>query len=124
MAADKGHVDAVNLLVELGGTNELDRRTQNNSTPFIIAAMFGQVAVLRAMHAKGGNLDQQNEDGNFPIHLAAWKGHVETVKVLVSFDGVQMLSNKNNAGKTPLDMAQSDEMRKLLKQLNWQRVTT
>jgi len=110
--------------MELGGHKELHKRNEKNSTPFHIAALTGQVAVLKAMHAKGGNLDQQNEDGNFPIHLAAWKGHVETVKVLVSFDGVQMLSNKNNAGKTPLDMAQSDEMRKLLKQLNWQRVTT
>ena len=80
------------------------------------------------------------QGGLYAIHWAAWKGHVEAVKLLVSWGGVQMLSKKDDAvcsavhhspvtcascihhicvlrvmqGRTPLDLAQTDEMRKLL----------
>ncbi|CEM38357.1 unnamed protein product [Vitrella brassicaformis CCMP3155] len=112
IAAQEGHVDAANLLVELSGIAELSKRDKDNATPFHVAALDGHVGVLKAMHAKGGNglLDQQDD----VREEEAWKGHVEAVKLLVSWGGVQMPSKKTNKGKTPLDMAESDEMRKLL----------
>jgi len=67
---------------------------QYNSTPFHTAALTGQVAVLKAMHAKGGNLDQQGNGGFFAIHMAAMKGHVDAVNLLVELGGTKELQRR------------------------------
>uniref|UniRef100_A0A7S1P7G4 Uncharacterized protein n=1 Tax=Vitrella brassicaformis TaxID=1169539 RepID=A0A7S1P7G4_9ALVE len=117
-AAVQNHVAVVKKLFEWGGAaGELERRKDNDNTAWLNAASCGHVDVMEAMYAAAGKtlLDQQNRNGYCAIHFASQKGHVEAVKLLVSWGGTEQLTTKKTTqGKTPMDLAQSDEMRKLI----------
>jgi ankyrin repeat protein len=48
----------------------------------------------------GVDLNSQNEDGNTPLHFAAFKGQVKVIKVLIRHEADTSLSN--SMGKTYL----------------------
>lgn len=62
--------------------------------------------------ATAAEVNAQNEQGNTPLHLAAAGGHAEAVRMLLQAGADKTL--RNRAGMTPADMAEGDEVRKLL----------
>jgi len=115
-AAESGDVDVIDQIIQWGGVDELWKRTDNDSSPFHLAVMCDNVKAMRAMFTKNGMrlLEQRGPDGYYAVHLAAWQGHVDAAKQLLEWGGADELK-KVNKGKSPLDLAQTDEMRTLLR---------
>ena len=84
------------------------------------AAKQGDVASLRRLVASdAGLLDARDKDGSTPLHCAAWKGHVEAVRVLLDAGAdVGAKSRNDHYGDTPLHAAahgnQKDVVRLLI----------
>ncbi|CEM31846.1 unnamed protein product [Vitrella brassicaformis CCMP3155] len=115
------HIAAMKQLIEWGGVKQLKEKTSAGNTPFHTAAFNGSIELMNTMYAVGGKplLDARNNDGELPIHRAAGcdtvsSRHIAAMKQLIEWGGVKQLKEKTKAGKTPLDLAQSDEMRRLL----------
>jgi len=117
----KGHVSAVTRVLEWGGIDELDRRNKNNNTPFHFAASSGCVKVMEEMYAKEGQtlLTQQDQNGNYAIHLASLNDHVSAVTRVVEWGGVVELDRRNKGkahilyqlrGCLPVSMAEGCRM--------------
>eukprot|EP01133_Synstelium_polycarpum_P007876 gene7876-9246_t len=70
----------------------------------------GIVRILIKYRANLNILDPQNET---PIHKAAWKNHVDTIRPLVETGKID-LTIKNKDGNTPLQMAKDENARRLL----------
>jgi len=71
------------------------------------AAKRGDVAALRQLIAADRALvAARDSDGNTPLHCAAWKGHVDAVRVLLDAGAhVHAKSTNDHYGDTPLHAA-------------------
>ena len=63
----------------------------------------GNEALLRRELSNGANVNEKNEDGYTPLHLAAQSGHKRIVELLI--DKGSDVNAKNDDGDTPLDVA-------------------
>lgn len=61
------------------------------------------------------DINQTDEYLNTPIHYAAQYGDIKIVQKILDFDGI-IVSVKNSQGKTPLDLAQNQEIALLINQ--------
>jgi ankyrin repeat protein len=110
------HAEAVRVLLELGADpNVLARNTRIAVRPLHTAAAFGgDVAVARLLLVGGADPDGRAEEGGrfTPLHSAAQAGNAAFVSLLLEYGAdpaVQM-----DDGRTPRDMAATDEVRALL----------
>eukprot|EP00439_Symbiodinium_sp_Y106_P049800 s652_g6.t1 len=103
-AAQKGHIDVVQVLVEFGAaTNEA--RRQDGVTPLFAAAQRGFAEVVRFLLDAGAALERPRHDsGATPLYIAAQKGYQEVVKVLAEY-GADTDTVALNHGATPLYVA-------------------
>ena len=71
------------------------------------AAKHGDVGVLRQLIASDrALLAARDSDGGTPLHCAAWKGHVEAVRLLLDAGAdVHAKSTNDHYGDTPLHAA-------------------
>ncbi len=53
---------------------------------------------------EGAVIDQKDNEGNTPLHLAAERGHGRTVRLLL--DNGANATIRNNAGERPLDLTE------------------
>ena len=77
------------------------------------AAWYGHGRAMLLLLAYGARLDARLRNGCQPLHIAAARGHWDVCKVLLAAAGAagreaELLAAKNEAGKTPLDMAHPD----------------
>jgi ankyrin repeat protein len=109
------------MLAEKGANPNLLRK--DGHTPFSVAVLSTNVAVVREMVASGANLTARyNPSDHFPdpvkpisltrrdqtiMHIAAGAGASEVIEYLYSL-GVP-LDAKNSMGETPLDLADGQE---------------
>lgn len=87
VAASRGHVGVVELLLESRserGVNPDSQNTQYRQTPLWIAADHGHSRIVELLLATG-EVDQELRDADAvtPLEAAAGKGHVEVVKQLL-----------------------------------------
>jgi ankyrin repeat protein len=62
-----------------------DLRWGELNTPAILyAALFGSKRALKALLTGGANVDLKNDDGNSALHIAAVKGEVACLELLLS----------------------------------------
>ncbi|KAK7983177.1 hypothetical protein PG989_010579 [Apiospora arundinis] len=75
-----------------------------------IAAKSGNADLIPLVLSNGGSPVAEDEDGNTPLHIAAFWGRVEFIKSLT--DQVPQLDFycKNHSGGTPLHKAAADEL--------------
>lgn len=82
LAADKGHVDILKLLLERGTATSCSTRSRG-ARPLHLAAGRGHVEAISVLCKFGANVNDASwKDGGYPIHDAAYNGHAEVISLL------------------------------------------
>ena len=73
----------------------------------IKAAKSGNTAAVRALlEADRTLINARDSDASTPLHCAAWKGHVEVVKLLLEYGAdIQAINENSHWGDTALHAA-------------------
>lgn len=112
-----GHKQVAKVLLDHGvGINSM---SGDNSAAIHQAAIHDNAPMVTFLLDNGANPTASDELGNLPIHLAAKFGCTNVMDKLCSHESAKsgMLDTKNQAGKTPMDLAlenPSDALRPLL----------
>ena len=101
-AAMRGHKEIVSDLIASGA--DVDAMTIDYTTPLYFAAAEGHEEVAEVLIANKANVNVVNVEGT-PLHIAAGRGHVDVVEVLLN-NGAK-INDKDNIGRTPLELAVS-----------------
>ncbi|CAG4944445.1 unnamed protein product [Colias eurytheme] len=80
-AAQNGHVDVIQRLVEAGA--EADAEDRDGDRAVHHAAFGDEPAALRALAAAGADLNARNRRRQTPLHIAVNKGHLGVVRTLL-----------------------------------------
>ena len=102
-AAERGHVESLQLLIEAGA--EKDERDEgpegmmplHGATPLFIAAENGHLGVIRHLVEVGAHKDQAANDGTTPLFIAAQEGHLDVVRHLVEVGAHKDQATNNGA---------------------------
>ena len=98
VAAEKGHVEVVRLLLEAGAKQ--DAVDSNGATALHRAAKRGHSEVVRLLLEAGADTGRTNDVTVTALHLAARGGHLEVVRLLLETGAKQDVVDSN--GKTVL----------------------
>ncbi|OBT89651.1 hypothetical protein VE02_01795 [Pseudogymnoascus sp. 03VT05] len=101
-AVQGGHFQVAQNLIRFD-PSVLDTETIEQKSPLIIAVEGGHSDMVSFLLSKGVDPNFQNQDQETPIFLAALRGDLVTVNVLLSDSRVRFdLEKTNKAGVTPL----------------------
>ena len=95
--------------------SDIEAKQKNGGTPLLVAAWSNpNVDVLKFLVAQGANVNAKNDADGTVLHSAAQRNpNIEILKYLIS-QGADV-NAKNNAGRMPLDVANSDEKKAILR---------
>ena len=120
-AARGGHVDVAGFLLAKGA--DVNFRNERGGSPLHAAACKGQPAMVEFLIARGAKVNARANNGQTPLHKAAnvkdrkdnspGPGHLAAAKVLLKH--VAGPHAKDKSGKSPLDLAGTEEMKALLR---------
>ena len=79
----------------------------------------GNLDGLNVLLASGADVDKTDNYGYTPLYNACVKGHIEIVEILITNKANFLY--KNYDGKTPLDIARTDEIKQLIINHPWYR---
>ncbi|XP_066586764.1 histone-lysine N-methyltransferase EHMT1 isoform X2 [Prorops nasuta] len=82
IAAEKGHLSCVHVLVQAGA--QLDVMDRNQLTPLMLAANKGRSEVVKYLVRIGASVTLKGEDGMTALHMAAKSGHLEVCKIILT----------------------------------------
>nr|XP_033326268.1 histone-lysine N-methyltransferase EHMT1 isoform X2 [Megalopta genalis] len=82
IAADKGHLSCVHVLVQAGA--QLDLMDRNQLTPLMLAASKGKADVVKYLIRIGADVTLKGEDGMTALHMAAKSGHLEVCRIILT----------------------------------------
>jgi len=94
---------------------DIEAKQKNGGTLLLVAAWSNpNVDVLKFLVAQGANVNAKNDADGTVLHSAAQRNpNIEILKYLIS-QGADV-NAKNNAGRMPLDVANSDEKKAILR---------
>ncbi|MDP7277645.1 MAG: ankyrin repeat domain-containing protein [Planctomycetaceae bacterium] len=95
----KQDVAAVTQLLAKGA-NPNSQDPQNGVTVLNLAALHGNIAVVKLLIANKADINGPSRDGNRPVHSAAFLGRAAVVELLLSKGADANI--KNDKGETPL----------------------
>jgi len=101
VAAQIGHPDVVELLLERGAA--IEAKDNKEFTALIYAASEGHPDVVKLLLERGAAVNARNYQGATSLSFAASKGHVDVVMLLLE-KGAEV-DAKDNVGRTPLMLA-------------------
>ena len=81
VASEKGHVDAVHVL--LNNWADVGSRDNANWTPLHFASYEGNLEVVQLLLDHGADVNAQSNAGSTPVFLASESGHKEVVQLLL-----------------------------------------
>ncbi len=81
---------------------DVEARNKAGESPLMIAALHGQIDMVRELIAKGADI---NKPGWTPLHYGATRGHLEIMSLLLEHSAYIDAASPN--GTTPLMMAAS-----------------
>jgi serine/threonine-protein phosphatase 6 regulatory ankyrin repeat subunit B len=111
LASYKGHIEIAKLLLEKGAS--LDIQNTNGNTALIRASSYGHTEIVEILIQKGAKLDIQDINFyNTALMFASYRGHTEIVRLLVKKGADIYIEDKR--GKTALDYAKNNEIKKIL----------
>jgi ankyrin repeat protein len=93
---------------------QVDQADVDGWTPLMIASQFGSPLCARALLKAGANVNKTKPDGVTALHVASFNDKVDVVKELLAAKDVDPFK-QNEDGKTALDDAKSDAVKKLLR---------
>eukprot|EP00930_Biecheleria_cincta_P034412 TRINITY_DN23789_c0_g1_i1.p1 TRINITY_DN23789_c0_g1~~TRINITY_DN23789_c0_g1_i1.p1 ORF type:complete len:795 (+),score=100.36 TRINITY_DN23789_c0_g1_i1:97-2481(+) len=102
VAADRGHAECVELLLDLGVS--IDAQTDSGFTPLHLASERGHLEVLCTLLAARCNAGLQADQGELAVHLAAAKGQQEALEFLVDHCPPDLLNVRNSYGQRPWEV--------------------
>ncbi|XP_076756213.1 histone-lysine N-methyltransferase G9a [Xylocopa sonorina] len=82
IAADKGHLSCVHVLVQAGA--QLDVMDRNQLTPLMLAASKGKADVVKYLIRIGADVTLKGEDGMTALHMAAKSGHLDVCRIILT----------------------------------------
>ncbi|KAG7196630.1 hypothetical protein KM043_015978 [Ampulex compressa] len=82
IAADKGHLSCVHVLVQAGA--QLDVMDRNQLTPLMLAASKGKADVVKYLVRIGADVTLKGEDGMTALHMAAKSGHLDVCQIILT----------------------------------------
>ncbi|XP_001604667.2 histone-lysine N-methyltransferase EHMT2 isoform X1 [Nasonia vitripennis] len=82
VAADKGFLACVHVLVQAGA--QVDVLDRNQLSPLMLAAANGKADVVRYLMKVGADVTLKGEDGMTALHMAAKSGHLDVCQVILS----------------------------------------
>ena len=110
LAAWAGHAGVVRLLLEAKAN--VHAGACDNMLAIHFAAQNGHEAVCKELLKGGGKVNAADaKRANTALHTAVSKNHVATCAYLLKKNG--NVKARNKAGKTPVELATTDEMRQL-----------
>jgi ankyrin repeat protein/heterokaryon incompatibility protein (HET) len=76
--------DCTKILLDRGVSPHSNTSTADfsDTSPIYMAALGGQLRATRLLLDAGADIETQSRNGRRPLHLAATKGHLETVRVI------------------------------------------
>jgi cytohesin len=93
---------------------------RDSFTPLARAAMFGNTAIALRLMSMNIAVSPQDNLGNTPLHEAAKYNHPQFVRLLLQFDADPFI--KNNKGESPLELAATPAIRRLICEQQMQRL--
>lgn len=119
LACIHGRLNIIKYLIEEQSVN-IDLPSSQGWCPIhlCINNNIGSKAVdcLKYLIAKGANINVKNNDGTYPLHIAASEGQVECLRILLDLRADTKI--KDNRGQTALDLAKLWGHRYCAKYLN------
>lgn len=109
--AGYNHLEAAKFFIDEGAdVNATDRCGR---IPLHNAAQYGHVEMIELLVEKGSNINKQDLDGYSPLHVAASNTTFTACLTLLDLGAQDNL--KCQAGKIPYDLAESDDVKEVLK---------
>jgi len=93
---------------------QVDKADKKGWTPLMIASQFGAPLCARALLKAGANVNKTKPDGVTALHVASFNDQEDVVKELLAAKDIDPFK-KNRDGRTALDDAKSESVRKLLR---------
>lgn len=114
-ASSQGHYDIVKLLTDKGAENVTPSNSEIkiSATPLHWAAFNGQVKCVWLLIKRGFDPNSLDLFGNNCVHSAAAGGRKEVLETFLGY-GVDV-ELKNTRGHTPLNLAENEEVKSMLK---------
>lgn len=100
-----GDKNKVVRLLQLGAN--IDPENEFDPIPLNVAASYNRHNIIPILIDQGGRINGRDASGNTPLHEAASKGHVETIRVLLAVS-TNELAAQNPQGDRPLHLAASN----------------
>jgi hypothetical protein len=113
IATRNGHVSTVRELLKSKNV-QVDKADKKGWTPLMIASQFGSPLCARALLKAGANVNKTKPDGVTALHVASFNDQEDVVKELLAAKDIDPFK-QNEDGKTALDDAKSDAVKKLLR---------
>ena len=105
-ACASGNMQLVKKLVSQKAA--IDTEDKTGYRPIVIAVQFGRLDLVEVLSGSGASLTAVNsKDGRHLLHYAAWAGHTELLRHLIStnqFDS-ELIEMPDSTGRTPLALA-------------------
>ena len=104
VAASVGNAEAIEALLARGERPYLDRAALSEGSPLVIAAKAGRGPAMRVLLEHGADANARWERNRTALHVAATRGHLAAVAVLVLLKP-ETLAAVDNVGNTALHLA-------------------
>ncbi|XP_067653382.1 cyclin-dependent kinase 4 inhibitor C-like [Haliotis asinina] len=103
-ASCRGDLETVKRILAAGHVDINYREGDYNRTPVMMAAYYGQGDMVEFLVNRGADVSLVDSDGDNVLHFACGRGHLETAKLILDLNVVDV-NARNNIGKTAADLA-------------------